>query len=389
MLTRRQTGTKPYSLLRSGRSGALTSALPGMRNAFSESEKRVAKATQLRNDRRKVLGGWAVVRMRIKDIIDLGDAGYGAAKRRQEMLMKARHVLKCEKALQNSLVWESRKAARRLKEVNEDLESRGPPPVVEEGFGEEAKAQSLPPLKEIVDICFRENNKLMELRNQLKQTTKEKESWEKSKEDNAAGMVTSCVIRISIIEEELTEQQRIVDEKEATLVAVRARIARGGPETDQERFLRLNHERESLMTEKANLERKLADTEGAVSDRFKSVTELRVEQETAKRYQDTAQARVDILTAKLTKLRKWQKVAVEVRRALENERDGLKWAVKNNNSLTPDVRLAMQEKVDAMIDQLAEEKQKAIDLTDEKAELEREIALLEGRIKKSKDDVAY
>ena len=73
----------------SKRAYMLTRRQTGMRNAFSESEKRIAKATQLRADRRKVLGGWAVVRMRIKDIIDLGDAGYGAAKRRTEMLMKA------------------------------------------------------------------------------------------------------------------------------------------------------------------------------------------------------------------------------------------------------------------------------------------------------------
>jgi len=84
----------------------LTRRHTGMRNAFGESERRVAKATQMRNDRRKVLGGWAVVRMRIKDIVDLGDAGYGAAKRRKELLIRARHVLKCEKSLQNSLVAE-------------------------------------------------------------------------------------------------------------------------------------------------------------------------------------------------------------------------------------------------------------------------------------------
>jgi len=62
---------------------------------------------------------------------------------------------------------------------------------------------------------------------------------------------------------------------------------------------------------------------------------------------------------------KWQKIAVEVRRALESERDGLIWQVKNNNDLSPDVRLAMQEKVDAMINQLKEEKAKAIKLTEE------------------------
>ena len=42
-----------------------------------------------------------------------------------------------------------------------------------------------------------------------------------------------------------------------------------------------------------------------------------------------------------------------------------------------------------MINQLVEEKQKAITLTEDKIELEREIALLTGRIQQSKDDVAY
>ena len=46
-------------------------------------------------------------------------------------------------------------------------------------------------------------------------------------------------------------------------------------------------------------------------------------------------------------------------------------------------------KVEAMVNQLAEEKRKADDLTEEKAEIERELELLEGRITKSKADVAY
>ena len=67
----------------------------------------------MRNDRRKTLGGWAVVRMRLKDVVDLGSAGYGAEKRRRELLAKARHMLQCEKGVQNSLVFAAKEAAKR------------------------------------------------------------------------------------------------------------------------------------------------------------------------------------------------------------------------------------------------------------------------------------
>lgn len=371
----------------SKRAYMLTRRQTGMRNAFSESEDRVARATLMRADRRKVLGPWAVVRMRVKDVVDLGTAGYGAEKRRREMLTRARHVLQCEKSLQNALVAESKKVGNRLKVVDKELAAR-PPPVATQGE-EEEEEKSLPPLKEIVETVHKENAKLMELRGTLKGAEKEKEKWSRSKEDNASGMLISTNIRISILEEQLAEQQRTLGEKEDILATVRARIERGGPETTQEKYQREKYERDNLISEKQNLERKWVDCETAVRKRFVEVTELRREQDQAANYQKVAQARVDILAERLASIRKWQKIAVEVRRALENERDGLKWQVKNNNDLSPDVRLAMQEKVDAMINQLAEEKRKAIELTEEKEELEREIDLLEGRIQKSKDDVAY
>ena len=81
-------------------------------------------------------------------------------------------------------------------------------------------------------------------------------------------MTISTKIRISILEESLTDQQSVVDHKEAVLAAVRARIERGGPETEQEKFQRLSYERNNLLEEKQNLERKWQDCEGAVSDRY-------------------------------------------------------------------------------------------------------------------------
>eukprot|EP00658_Telonema_sp_P-2_P044970 TRINITY_DN32872_c0_g1_i1.p1 TRINITY_DN32872_c0_g1~~TRINITY_DN32872_c0_g1_i1.p1 ORF type:complete len:106 (-),score=27.09 TRINITY_DN32872_c0_g1_i1:63-380(-) len=49
---------------------------------------------------------WPVVRMRIKDVIEQGEQGYGAAKRRRNLLQKARHQLALEKGVQNALVRE-------------------------------------------------------------------------------------------------------------------------------------------------------------------------------------------------------------------------------------------------------------------------------------------
>jgi len=85
------------------RAYTLTRRQTGMRNSFKESEERIAKATAMRDDRRKTLGPWRVLKMRVKDVVNLGSAGYGAEKRRREMLGKARHVLKCEKSLQ--ILW--------------------------------------------------------------------------------------------------------------------------------------------------------------------------------------------------------------------------------------------------------------------------------------------
>jgi len=370
----------------SKRAYMLTRRQTGMRSAFAESEERVAKATVMRAERRKFLGPWKVVQMRVKDVVDLGEAGYGKEKRRRELLDKARHVLQCEKSLQNSLVFETKKAVSRLKEVDAELALR-PPPVASND--DDVEQKTLPPLKEIVETVFNETKVLMALRGTFKAAEKDKAKWERSKEDNAAGMLISTNIRISILEEQLAEQQRVLNDKEEILAAVRARIERGGEETSQEKYQREKYERDNLIAEKMNHERKWSDCESAVRKRFMEVGELRREQEQAKSYQNVAGKRLAEVSGRHRDICKWQRIAIEVKRALENERDGLKWQVKNNNELTPDVRLAMQEKVDAMINQLVEEKQKAIELTEEKEELEREIDLLETRIKRSKDDVAY
>jgi len=327
--------------------------------------------------------------MRVKDVVNLGSAGYGAEKRRREMLGKARHVLKCEKSLQNSLVTESKMTKARLKWVDEELAKRPARDVQEGDVADGNDFGVLPPLKQLVEQVHAENGKLMELKGTYKQAYKEKEKWERSKEDNAQGMVISSGIKLSILEETMAEQQRVVQDKEKMLGVCRERIKRGGEETEQERFAREKYERNNLENEKKNLEIKWQDCESAVRSRFISVGELRREAEQAQRYQETAGARVAFLEVQLAKISKWQKVAVEVRRALQKERDGLIWQVKYDLDLSPDVRLAMQEKVDAMINQLEEEKAKAENLTVEKAELERELDLLQTRIQQSKDDVAY
>jgi len=371
------------------RAYTLTRRQTGMRNSFKESEERIAKATAMRDDRRKTLGPWRVLKMRVKDVVNLGSAGYGAEKRRREMLGKARHVLKCEKSLQNSLVTESKMTKARLKWVDEELAKRPARDVQEGDVADGNDFGVLPPLKQLVEQVHAENGKLMELKGTYKQAYKEKEKWERSKEDNAQGMVISSGIKLSILEETMAEQQRVVQDKEKMLGVCRERIKRGGEETEQERFAREKYERNNLENEKKNLEIKWQDCESAVRSRFISVGELRREAEQAQRYQETAGARVAFLEVQLAKISKWQKVAVEVRRALQKERDGLIWQVKYDLDLSPDVRLAMQEKVDAMINQLEEEKAKAENLTVEKAELERELDLLQTRIQQSKDDVAY
>lgn len=247
----------------------------------------------------------------------------------------------------------------------------------------------MPPLKELVRKVHEEEGKLMGIRNTLKGTAKEREKWERSHEDEKDAQIRALSIRIAILEEQLHDQEAVVEQQQATLRVARKRIEQGGEESEQEKFARIQYERANAEKDLKNVSTKLNETDQAVEDRFSTISELRREQAEAKHYQEVAQARVDKLAAELAKSNKWQVIAVEVRRALLKERDGLTWQVENDRSLTPDVRNAMREKMEAMKQQIIDEDEKAVRLTKRRHEMEAEIALLTGRIQKSKDDVSY
>ena len=94
----------------------------------------------------------------------------------------------------------------------------------------------MPPLKELVRAVHEEEGKLLAIRNTLKGTSKEREKWERSHEDDKDSQIRALSIRIAILEEQLNDQQAVVDQQQATLRVARNRIEQGGEESEQANY---------------------------------------------------------------------------------------------------------------------------------------------------------
>jgi len=253
----------------------------------------------------------------------------------------------------------------------------------------EMRTEPLPKLEEVVRTVFYEENKLKEIQSVIKKVAKECSQWVDSHEEVAQTEMKALTVSLAILEDQEGKQQAVVDHQRSELEQLRAYVAAGSIETEENKYVRLKHEHKVAVEMLKNVEIKLEETSNTIDDRFTSIGELRREQAEALHYQKTAGIKVDKLNDELDRSNKWQVIAVEVREALCKERDELKRRVENDLSLTPEVCAAMREKLESMVDQITAGDQHAKDLTKRREKMETEVKMLMGRIQKSKDDVSY
>lgn len=366
-----------------------------VRHSFKDAKERTDRIMKLRDQRRKDIGMWPVVRHRVKHIVDLGEAGYGAAKRRRDLYALASNQVTVEKGLQNALVrektWLVDKRAS-LKQTLKDWPVMIKPPEIDRYLHPDApteRTKPLPRLEEVVRTVFYEENKLKNLQKCVKEVTKEREQWVDSHEEQAGLEMKALTVSLAILKDQEAKQQAVVDHERSELDQLRAYVQGGSIENERDKYVRLTHEHEVNTQMLKNVEIKLDECSNTIDDRFTSISELRREQAEALRYQEVAQAKVDKIEAELQKSNKWQVIAVEVREALVKERDELQHRVDTDFSITPEVCAAMREKLESMVDQIVQHDQHAKDLTKRRVDAEAEVKMLTLRIQKSKDEVQY
>jgi len=366
-----------------------------VRSSFKDAKDRTDRIMKLRDQRRKDIGMWAVTRARRKHIVQLGEAGYGAGKRRREFYAKCQHRVTVEKGLQNALVREKTWLVNKRKSLKQELKDwpvMVMPPQVDRYLHPDApemRTKPLPKLEEVVRTVFFEENKLKEVQSIIKKVAKERSQWVDSHEEVAQTELQALTVSLAILEDQEGKQQAIVDHQRSELDQLRAHVAAGSVETEENKYVRLKHEHKVAVEMLKNVEIKLGETTNTIEDRFTSIGELRREQAEAVHYQETAGIKVDKLNAELERSNKWQVIAVEVREALCKERDELTHRVENDVSLTPEVCAAMREKLESMVEQITAGDQHAKDLTKRREEMETEVKMLVKRIQQSKDDVSY